>query len=247
MNQRIFRPENPSSSGRTSLPRAYSPLITAESCSPPVSQRAATALLAVAVSALVLAAVGSSAPSVGCALCGKNLIKNPGAELGRGQTTPNETGAVPDWTKTAGAFGAAAYSFAGGWITTTSTGPKDKGKNYFFGGTGPAAANVPANVGTQTIKVPASAAGHKATLSGWIGNYGADTAQVRAEFMDASGKIISSIRIGPSTTIASGDMGERGRTGTVPPATTSVEVVITLTDHVNDDYAGVDDLSLVLS
>jgi hypothetical protein len=102
-------------------------------------------------------------------------------------------------------------------------------------------------VGTQTIKVPPAAAGYKATLSGWIGNYGTDTAQVRAEFMDASGKVISSIRIGPSTSVPYGGMGERSRTGTVPPGTRSISVVITFTDHVDDDFAGVDDLSLVLS
>jgi hypothetical protein len=242
-----FRPKNPSSSGPTTVPRTSSPLATTKSGSRQATRRTATVLVAVAVSALALAAVASSTRSGACAFCGKNLIKNPGAELGRGQTTPNESGAVPGWTKTAGGFGAAAYSFSGGWITTTSAGPKDKGKNYFFGGTGSVASSVPANVGTQTIKVPAAAAGHKAALSGWIGNYGTDTAQVRAEFMDASGKVISSIRIGPSTSVPYEGMGERSRAGTVPPGTRSISVVITFTDHVDDDFAGVDDLSLVLS
>ena len=107
---------------------------------------------------------------------------------------------MPGWTKTAGAFGAASDSYDRLLVPGASKGPKDKGKNYFFGGSINGAA-FPQSVGTQTIKVPAAAAGHKATLSGWLGNYGSDTAQVRAQFLDSSGKMLSAIRIGPDTTI----------------------------------------------
>ena len=71
-----------------------------------------------------------------------------------------------------GQFGAAAYTgFGVGWFSASSKGPVDKGKNYFFGGTTTAATSAKASIGSQTIKLPASAAGHKATLSGWLGNY----------------------------------------------------------------------------
>jgi hypothetical protein len=204
-------------------------------------------LLLCIATALALSAIASSSRATACSFCGRNLVKNPGAESGKGQNAEHETGAVPGWTKTAGAFGAASYSYTGFWFLAASKGPKDKGKNYFFGGSSNGAA-FPRSVGTQTIKVPAAAAGHKATLSGWLGNYGSDTSQVRAQFLNSSGKMLSAIRIGPDTTIGGTDMAQRSRSATVPPGTTSISVVITFTTYNHDSsQAGADDISLVLS
>ena len=50
-------------------------------------------------------------------------------------------------------------------------GPPKRGKNYFFGGTTTEAVSAKATIGKQTINLPAAAAGRKATLSGWLGNY----------------------------------------------------------------------------
>ena len=213
------------------------------------ARRVWVALFLCSAMALASAAIGSSARSVACSFCGKNLIKNPGADNGRGQNATGESGAVPDWTKTAGNFGAAAYAAPGFWFSPTSAGPKDKGKNYFYGGAEGLPSGVKASVGTETIKLPATAAGHTATLSGWLGNYGKDTAEVRAEFIDSSGKLISAIRIGPDTTLPSdGEMGERSRSGKVPTGTTSISVVIIFADTINNaDEAGADDISLVLT
>jgi hypothetical protein len=206
---------------------------------------AAVALLATLATA---AAAGSAAPAAACSFCGKNLVHNPGAELGRGMTAAGANGAVPGWTNASGQFGAAAYSgFGVGWFSTTSTGPTDRGKNYFFGGTTTAATSAKASIGTQTIKLPAGAAGHKATLGGWLGNYGSNTASVRAAFTNAAGKTLTGIRIGPDSTIGSYNMALRSRTGTVPAGTVSVTVTITFTDHANYNLAGADDVSLVLA
>ena len=167
---------------------------------------AAAMFLAAALVALTLA--GRRLRQVGRLLgLRQEPDQEPGAEGGRGQNEPGETGNVPGWTNTAGAFGAAAYTgFGVGWFNATSQGPKNRGKNYFFGGTSTAATSAHATIGTQTIKLPAAAAGHKATLSGWLGNYNADTAQVRAAFTDASGKVLAAVRIGPDTTIGGSDM-----------------------------------------
>jgi hypothetical protein len=222
-------------------------IVTSKSPQLPWWSRAAI-LLALAVAALSLAAVASSAPSGKCAICGKNLIRNPGAEAGRGQNAAGEVGSVPGWTSTAGQFGAAAYTgFGVGWFNASSKGPKNKGKNYFFGGTTPAATSAHASVGRQTIKLPAAAGGHKATLSGWLGNYGSNTAQVRAQFANAAGKVLSAIRIGPDTTIGGSDMAFRTRNGTVPRGASNVTIVVTFTDHANYNLAGADDLSLTLT
>ena len=140
----------------------------------------------------LLATSAAAAPGRACGFCGKNLIKNPGADLGAGITAVDAFGAVPGWTNEAGQFGAASYTFPNGWFSDRSKGPKDRGKNYFFGGTTRAAIEVPATIGKQTIKLPAAAVGKKATLSGWLGNYGKNYAQVRAQFEDASGQRLAS-------------------------------------------------------
>jgi hypothetical protein len=211
------------------------------------TRRAAAATVVAAAAGLALAATGS-ASFAACPACGENLILNPGADAGRGVTTFGAYGAVPHWVSTAGQFGAASWaSFPAGWFSVRSKGPKDRGKNYFFGGATPAATEAKASIGTQTIKLPAGAAGHKATLSGWLGNYGTNTTQVRAQFTDASGKTLAALRIGPDTTINSTDMALRSRTGKVPAGARSVVVVVTFTDHANYNLAGADDLSLVLS
>ncbi len=215
-----------------------------------VSKRrvAAIAVVAAAVGALVLAGSSLARPAAACSFCGKNLIKNPGAEGGKGQNATGETGNVPHWTSVAGQFGAAAYTgFGVGWFNATSQGPKDRGKNYFFGGTTTAATSAKATIGQQVIALPAAAAHHKATLSGWLGNYSSDTASVRAQFTDASGKSLTALRIGPDTTIGGGNMSLRSRSATVPAGAKSVTIVVTFTDHANYNLAGADDLSLVLS
>ena len=81
---------------------------------------------AAAVAALVFTIASPAAG--GCAVCGKNLIKNPGAELGRGVMAVDAFGAVPGWSNESGQFGAASYAFPNGWFSARSQGPKDRGK-----------------------------------------------------------------------------------------------------------------------
>ena len=184
-------------------------------------------------------------------MCGKNLIKNPGAEAGAGITAVGAFGAVPGWTNEAGQFGAASYTFPNGWFSTTSKGSPKRGKNYFFGGTTTEANSAKATIGKQTIKLPAAAAGRKVTLGGWLGNYGsgptANMTQVRAEFADASGAVLARLRIGNDTTISGTDMAFRSRKATVPKGATQVTIVVSFANGNNYKLAGADDLSLVLA
>lgn len=213
------------------------------------ARRTGLLVLAIGIAATATLVVALTATAAGaCGVCGKNLIKNPGAELGRGANTVGAFGAVPGWTMAAGQFGAASYTFPNGWYSAKSKGPKARGKNYFFGGTTTEAVIVGASIGTQTIPLPSVAAGRKATLSGWIGNYGQNRAQVRAQFMDASGAVLSTVRIGPAVTISSTDMGLRSRFGKVPAGTTQVMIsVIFSGGGANYKLAGADNLSLLLS
>jgi hypothetical protein len=201
-----------------------------------------------AVAALALALALTATAAQRCGICGKNLIKNPGAELGRGVTVVGAFGAVPGWTIEAGQFGAASYAFPNGWFSARSQGPKNRGKNYFFGGTSEAAITGPASIGTQTIPLPASAVGRKATLSGWLGNYVNTRAQVRAQFLDAAGTTLSTVRIGPVVTTGGTNMVLRSRSGTVPAKATQVKVSVNFGPNTAQyNLAGADSLSLILS
>lgn len=208
-------------------------------------------LLGAVLGAAVMTALAlamTAAAQGGCGICGKNLIKNPGAEAGRGVNAVDAFGAVPGWTVAAGQFGAASYAFPNGWFSARSKGPKNRGKNYFFGGTTRAAIEATASIGTQTIKLPAAAVGRKATLSGWFGNYAQNRTQVRAQFMDASGTVLSTVRIGPAVTIAGTDMGFRSRFGKVPAGSRQVMIsVIFSGGGAIYKLAGADSLSLVLT
>jgi hypothetical protein len=213
----------------------------------PIGRRSVFLVVLVLLGAATILA-SASAGTTACAVCGKNLIKNPGAEAGLGLTSVDASGAVPGWTTVAGEFGAASYTFPNGWFSKKSKGPKKRGRNYFFGGTVRAAIEAPATIGKQTIALPAAAAGKKATLSGWLGNYVQNRSQVRAEFADAAGTILSRIRIGPDTTISSTDMSHRSRSGTVPGGATQVTIVVTFAGGgANYKLAGADELSLMLS
>jgi hypothetical protein len=157
-------------------------------------------------------------------------------------------GAVPGWTSESGQFGAASYAFPNGWFAKTSKGSPKRGRNYFFGGTTTEATSAKASIGKQTITLPAAAAGHTVTLSGWLGNYGQNTAQVRAQFADAGGKVLASLRIGPDSTIAGTDMAFRSRKGKVPRGAKQVMLVVTFGGTTAAyKLAGADDLSLVLA
>ena len=204
--------------------------------------------LATAIAATAMLVVSLTATAAGCSVCGKNLIKNPGADAGLGVTAVGASGLVPGWTIAAGQFGAASYTFPNGWFSARSKGPAKRGKNYFFGGTTTEGVTAPASIGTQTFALPKSAVGRKATLSGWLGNYGENRTQVRAQFMDASGAVLSTVRIGPAVTIAGTDMALRTRNGKVPAKTTQVMVsVIFSGGGANYKLAGADSLTLVLS
>jgi len=211
------------------------------------------ACLVLVVVGAMLTTTASAAPSVSkaCGLCGKNLIKNPGAEGGAGITAVGAYGAVPGWSNEAGQFGAASYTFPNGWFSRISKGSPKRGKNYFFGGTTTEATSAKATIGKQTIKLPAAAAGHKVVLGGWLGNYGSgptgNMTQVRAEFANTAGAVLARLRIGNDTTISGTDMAFRSRKGTVPRGATQVTIVVTFVGGNNYKLAGADDLSLVLA
>ncbi len=209
--------------------------------------RRLTTTVAAALLGAVMILASATAGTAACGICGKNLIKNPGAELGLGITAVDAFGSVPGWTVVAGQFGAASYKFPNGWFGARSKGPKNRGKNYFFGGTTRAAVEAPASIGSQTITLPAAAVGKTATLSAWLGNYSKNRSQVRAQFEDAAGTLLSMVKLGPDPTIGSTDMSARIRSGKVPAGTKRVTIVVSFAGGgFAYKLAGADALSLIL-
>jgi hypothetical protein len=105
-----------------------------------------------------------------------------------------------------------------------------------------------ATIGKQVIKLPAAAVGRKATLSGWLGNYGQNYAQVRAVFEDGGGAGLGAVKIGPDTTISGTDMQARSRSIKVPAGAKQVSIIVTFGGTTAAyKHAGADSLSLVLS
>src|SRR5208282_2320498 len=169
-------------------------------------QSSARTFLAVVGSLALVSAALLSSPALAattataCAICGHNLINNPGAEAGPGAQADTVV-VVPGWTKTEGSFTAASYAWSGGDLSTKTPGPPDRGENYFYGG--PDAA---VSVGSQTISLEAGTTeidrgALTATLAGWLGGYAgqADDAALSAIFRSATGQKLKTLVIGPVT------------------------------------------------
>jgi hypothetical protein len=91
---------------------------------------AVVASLALVSLALVTSTALAATTATACAICGHNLINNPGAEAGRG-TQDDTVVDVPGWTRTEGSFTAASYAWSGGDLSAKTPGPLDRGQNYF--------------------------------------------------------------------------------------------------------------------
>ncbi len=187
-------------------------------------------------------------PAVACEVCDRNLIANPGAEAGKGADSDSVV-KVPDW-KATGAFTATQYAWGGGDLSPTTPGPKDRGKNYFYGG--PSELK---STGTQTIELATGAFGTGTTyvLAAWLGGYlnQGDYCQVSATFETASGSSLGVVKIGPVTPAQRHDMSEllyRGVGGKVPAGTRRVVVTMLMVLETGGDNDGMaDNLSLVFT
>ena len=190
-----------------------------------------TALAGVAV--LVAASVAAAAPAATCGICGKNLIKNPGAEAGRGRSPRSvRTGWFPAGRTTAGQFGAASYTFPNGWFSKLSKGSPKRGQELLLRwhddrghvrqGNG-RHADDQASGGRGRTQGDARWLARGTTAAAPTGNM----TQVRADFADASGTVLARLRIGNDTTISGTDMAFRSRKGKVPAGATQVTIVVT--------------------
>jgi hypothetical protein len=192
---------------------------------------------------------GAAAPAIHCAACGHNLIKNPGAEAGKGANADVKV-KIPDWTQTKN-FTAALYTWSGGDLSPTTPGPPHRGKNYFYGGPESTRSS-----GSQTVTVAASGVSTgKVTykLSGWLGGYAdqSDRATLTASFERANGTVLAAASIGPVSVNARHDTSKllrRSTTGKVPAGTRKVALTLVMSRGSGSDNDGMaDNLSLVFT
>ena len=182
---------------------------------------------------------------------GSNLIVNPGAESGPGDTTTDKpVSQIPGWTKQ-GDFDVVPYG-ANGVAGLSDPGPSDRGKNLFTGGP-----DTPNTSASQTIDVTSNSSdinngSVSYTLSGYLGGFSSqeDNARLTVKFEDSSGKVLATAHIGPvSATDRQNTTGilKRSTTGKVPKDTVKLVVTLLMTrtdGEYNDGYA--DNLSLIL-
>lgn len=181
-----------------------------------------------------------------------NLVTNGNAEAGAASASSYRTVEIPGWTVT-NQMTVLKYGTLGGFPTTNTPGPLNRGNQFFEGGPDSTFA-----AASQLISVAAvgSVIDNKYVrykLTAFLGGTGAqkDNAEVHARFLDGDGKALGEVVIGPVL------LEEREfktvfllktASGILPAGTRSVEVRLqfNLVDGKYDD-AFADNIALVLS
>ena len=181
---------------------------------------------------------------------GDNLIKNPDAELGIGSAGGYDVVDVPEWN-TVGNFTVVNYG-APKFLDFDSSGPDDRGINFFAGG--------PSNIASSAFQIiDVSDASYEIdqgivsyNLSGYFGGYynHEDYTTLTAVFQDGNGDVLDSVIIG-QISVSDRDTTTgllfRDTQGLLPTNTRQIEVLLEMNrlhGAYNDGYA--DNLSFVL-
>lgn len=185
-------------------------------------------------------------------LFGTNLVKNGDAESGVASVSSYRTVEIPGWTVT-NQLTVLKYGTPGGFPTTNTPGPLNRGNQFFVGGP-----DSPVSAASQTISVSdvGSVIDNKFVrykLTAFLGGVGGqkDNAEVHARFLAADGKSLGEAVIGP-VMLAERDYKTmfllKSASGILPAGTRNVEVRLqfNLMDGKYDD-ACTDNIALVLS
>lgn len=179
---------------------------------------------------LVLTQAGST-PALG-----KNLVVNPGAELGPSAVLPAGAVYVPGWSTTQYEGSVAPYGGAG-WISTQAPGPADRGTNLFCGWIDGADLYQDIDVSAAASAIDSGQVTY--VVSGWLGGSSGprDAANLTYLFFDWSGK-----QLLPTAQLAPGSFNgysliELQNTGTLPAGTRRVRIDVTFpaSDSMADD------------
>jgi hypothetical protein len=211
------------------------------------------ALLSLVAAALLpLAALAAPAPKP----LSKNLLKNPGAELGPATPdTAQEVLAVPAWETTGGFFAAGYNGFR--WAPDPKDRTKGSGSKFFVGCFAPTGQTVDLGTATQTASLARWGTridkGEIAlTLSAELGGYDGteNRATAQAVFLTAAGAPVGKkVRlVGPTYLQRQGvtRVEPRSATGAVPKGARQVKVTLSGTRTGSGPCGFVDNVSAVV-
>jgi hypothetical protein len=182
---------------------------------------------------------------------GRNIIVNSGAEAGPAATSSYGKTNVPGWT-ISGNLIALKYGTPGGFPTTNSPGPTDRGLNFFVGGPESAVSTASQTIDLNEI-APLIDGGWVAYKFGaFLGGVGGqkDQGLLQLVFQDADNGFLGQVAVGPVTIndrqYKTGLLW-RSTTGQIPPQTRKLEVRLQFNradGKYNDAFA--DNLGLIL-
>jgi hypothetical protein len=183
---------------------------------------------------------------------GSNLIFNADAEATSGTGAYATNRGIAWWFDIADTT-LGIYGGNPGFPAPASPGPMERGTNLFLGGTKTGWISQRIDLSGIAVDVDASRVSY--LLSGWFGGAGAeeDSASLTLNFLDATGTILGTRRIGDVTAADRGlitGLVERSAEGDLPPGIRFAEFVLTTAaaqsgTSVND--ASADNLSFVLN
>ena len=208
--------------------------------------RLATTVAAALFGATMILA-SATAGTAACGICGKNLIKNPGAEAGLGITAVDAFGSCP-----AGPLSPASSAPP---RTSSRTAGSRHGRRARRTGARTTSSVEPLlrlsrrrhRSARRRSSCPPRRSARWPPSAGGSGNYGKNRSQVRAQFEDEAGTLLSMVKIGPDPTIGSTDMSARIRSGKVPAGTKQVTIIVSFAGGgAAYKLAGADALSLIL-
>jgi len=190
-------------------------------------------------------------------LYGHNLIVNGDAEAGPGATNDSTFITPTGWTNpsTPGAKGLTAITYTSGQdLSSTTPGPVNRGKNYFYGGpSGGKDTSAEQRIDLSGASAAIDAGQVSLLLSGWLGGYSnqRDNATLRATFLDAHGNTVGTASIGPVTAAMRKGVTELvpqslGKTVPVGARTAVLDLLMKWYDGSDNDGLA-DNLSLVLT
>ena len=203
---------------------------------------------------LSVAVIAGSTVAAAASTTSKNLVVNPGAEMGPGSSDGSVV-AVPGWTETTGTtFTAVQYGASGGFPAATDPGPTKRGMNFFAGGPDADSAVAVQTIDLSTFRSAIKAGTAKFNLQGWLGGFSSqeDSAFVEIDFKNAKGSLVgTSATLGPVTAEQRNDVTgflKQSTSGTVPKKAKTAFLQLALSrssGSYDDGYA--DNLSFTIT
>jgi hypothetical protein len=180
---------------------------------------------------------------------GTNLVFNGNAESNSGATNYTPSRGIAWWFDPVGTT-IGKYGSNVNFPTVTSSGPTNRGVNFFLGGT--TNAQIIQRIDISDIAADVNDPGVEFTLSGWFGGAGSqeDFSALTARFLNATGSVISTTTIGSVTAAARTNITGllfRSTNGTVPAATRFIEFALTNRVVTGNNDGSADNLSFVLT